>query len=174
LQSPHFLRAAAVSVLVCLSAIGIVSPNATAAAPATDPQPATELEALMKQTGLQYALLDGGRAQVVFDGTHMPQIVLHVGLGGDGPLRSVWIFSKIAGVPDQRDWPTEIFPWLLVRNTSLAHGSFGLTDDALSLLYVDKLMLDGLTAERLATALQLAALIVDDTCPQVTAYLGGR
>jgi len=158
----------AAGIVLCIAA---VLPGIAAAAPAGDAQTASQIESLMKGTGLRYALIDGDRAQVVFDGTNLPQIVLHVGTAGEGPLRGVWVFAKIVAVEDQRDWPGEIYPWLLSRNTGLARGSFGLTDDGKSLLYIDKLPLAGLTGPVLATALQHAGLIVDSTYPDVIAYL---
>lgn len=166
------LRTLTVGILACLAAIGLLTPSAAAAAPAGGAQTPSPLAALMNETGLQYALVDDDLAQVVFDGSNVPQIVLHVGIGGDGPLRCVWVYSKIAAVRDQRDWPAEIFPWLLSRNTTLARGSFGLSDDGCSILYADKLTLDGLTGKALGNALQFAGLITDDTYPQVMTYLG--
>lgn len=152
--------------LCYLISTALAADGTPTAAPALSP-----FETLVKDTGLPYAMVDETAAAVIQEGTNIPVHELIVQLVDTGSQKAIHVYDAVAQAQDARDWPPEVFTWLLSRNWSYVRGSFALADQGLALVAIEKLSYEHTTSQSLFDALCSVWLAAESAYPDVAQYL---
>jgi len=156
---------------VVLALFSLASAAFTADEAQPTPEPPSQFESLVKEAGLPYMMISEDTALFVQTGTAIRNHIMYARVLDTGDIKALCVYEEVANVEDQRDWPAEIFPWLLVQNGMYVRGSFALGEGGLVIVAIEKLGYEGLTGKSLLDALSCIHAMTENSYRDVMQFL---